>query len=152
MTTHAAAHPGSTRAPRAGRRGSSIGLPAGRTADLIRRIEQGLEFQSLRQFERSSGLPLAAIVEVIGIPERTLARRRASGRLSPEESERLWRLATVFEKATALFEGDNAAAARWMASPRKQFAGQTALAFSRTEIGAREVENLIGQLEHGVFA
>ena len=148
MTTRAAAPPVP---PRSAFRGASIGLSSARTPDLIRRIEQGLEFRSLSFFERSSGLPRAAIVQVLGIPERTLARRRSVGRLSPEESERLWRLATVFDKAVALFEGNRAAAARWMAAPRPQFAGQTALDFSRTDVGAREVENLIGQLEHGIF-
>jgi uncharacterized protein (DUF2384 family) len=36
-------------------------------------------------------------------------------------------------------------------SPRRIFAGSTPLAYSATELGAREVETLIGQLEHGVF-
>jgi uncharacterized protein (DUF2384 family) len=35
---------------------------------------------------------------------------------------------------------------------KKALENQTPLEYSRTELGAREVENLIGRLEHGVFA
>ena len=83
---------------------------------------------------------------------RTLARRKSKGKLSPDESERLLRLSRVFELAVDLFEGDNAAALRWLTSPRKALEGNTPLAYARTEVGAREVENLIGRMEHGVFA
>jgi uncharacterized protein (DUF2384 family) len=37
-------------------------------------------------------------------------------------------------------------------APRKAFGNQSPLDYSRTELGAREVENLIGRLEHGVFS
>jgi putative toxin-antitoxin system antitoxin component (TIGR02293 family) len=88
----------------------------------------------------------------VGIPERTLARRRSRGKFTPEESERLLRLGTVFEQAVELFEGDNAAALRWLTAPRKALEGKTPLAYARTELGAREVEDLIGRLEHGVVS
>ena len=92
------------------------------------------------------------IATIIGLPERTLARRRAAGKLAPDESERLLRIATVFEKAVNLFEGDVHAAVAWLRKPRKALAHQTPLAYSRTGIGAREVEDLIGRLEYGVFS
>jgi putative toxin-antitoxin system antitoxin component (TIGR02293 family) len=74
------------------------------------------------------------------------------GRFAPDESERLLRVSTVFEKAVELFEGDVAGAVTWLTSPRRALGYQTPLAYSRTELGAREVENLIGRLEHGVFS
>jgi putative toxin-antitoxin system antitoxin component (TIGR02293 family) len=47
---------------------------------------------------------------------------------------------------------DVAGAISWLAAPKKALGHETPLAYSRTELGAREVENLIGRLEHGVFS
>jgi putative toxin-antitoxin system antitoxin component (TIGR02293 family) len=89
---------------------------------------------------------------VIGIPERTLARRRSAGKLEPDESERLLRVAILFEKSVDLFEGDVKAAVNWLTSSKKALAGQAPLLYARTELGAREVEDLIGRLDHGIFS
>ena len=111
-----------------------------------------MSFEALRALESNSGLDVLALAALIGIPERTLARRRSVGRLAPEESERLLRISNIFEKAVELFEGDADAAVQWLTTPKKALKGQEPLQYSRTEPGAREVENLIGRVEHGVFA
>ena len=134
------------------RRGESLRLPASSTGDLIRRIEQGLSFKALHSLASVSGLPVPVLASLVGIPGRTLARRKAAGRLAPEESERLLRISTVFELAVELFEGDVAAAIDWLTAPKKALGGNAPLAYARTELGAREVEALIGRLEHGVFS
>ena len=71
--------------------------------------------------------------------------------MTQHESERLLRLALVFEKAVELFEGNADAARDWLKAPNKALAGESPLTIVETEIGAREVEDLIGRLEHGVF-
>ena len=135
-----------------GERGATLGLTASNTSELIQQVERGFSFKALNTLEAKSGLPGGTLASLVGIPQRTLARRKAKGKLTPEESERLLRLGTVFELAVELFEGDNAAALRWLTAPRKALEGKTPLAYARTEVGAREVENLIGRLEHGVFS
>ena len=135
-----------------GERGASLGLSASNSAELIQQVERGFSFKTLHALESRSGLPGTALAGLVGIPERTLARRRSKGKFTPEESERLLRLGTVFEQAVELFEGDNAAALRWLTAPRKALEGKTPLAYARTELGAREVEDLIGRLEHGVVS
>jgi putative toxin-antitoxin system antitoxin component (TIGR02293 family) len=127
-------------------------LTATRTDDLVCRIEQGLPFKALESLAALSGLPVTLIASVVGIPERTLARRKVAGRFMPDESERLLRISAVFEKAVELFEGDVAGAVTWLTRPKKALGHQTPLTYSRTELGAREVENLIGRLEYGVFS
>lgn len=134
------------------RRGESLGLEPKDTAGLIRRIDEGFAFESLERLAAHTGIGLGLLASLIGIPERTLARRKAAGRLAPEESERLLRVAGIFEKSVELFEGDVEGAVSWLMTPRKALGDQRPLPYSRTELGAREVENLIGQLEHGVFA
>jgi putative toxin-antitoxin system antitoxin component (TIGR02293 family) len=72
--------------------------------------------------------------------------------LSSDESEKLLRLSAVFEQAIELFEGNDTDALNWLTTPKKALENETPLAYSRTELGAREVEHLIGRLEHGVFS
>jgi len=143
--------PGSSRRQRFRLGGSTLGLTAVSPADLIQQLERGFSFKTLQALESRSGLAVSRLAEIVGIPERTLARRKVSRRLTPEESERLLRISAVFEDAVDLFEGDVAAAVNWLTTPRKALGDRTALAYARTEPGAREVENLIGRLEHGIF-
>lgn len=132
--------------------GSSLGLTATSTPHLIRELRRGLAFRALEFLSSESGIPVGEIAELVGIPPRTLARRKVSGRLAPAESERLLRVSRIFELAVGLFNGSFAEAVSWLRTPRRVLAGSTPLAYSATELGAREVETLIGQLEHGVFA
>jgi putative toxin-antitoxin system antitoxin component (TIGR02293 family) len=118
----------------------------------VQDVERGLPFESLEKLAALSGLPVPLLASVLAIPERTLARRRGSGRLTPGESERLLRISTVFQKSVQLFEGDIAGAVNWLTRPQRALNDETPLHYSRTEIGAREVEDLIGRLEHGVFS
>ena len=133
-------------------RGSTLGLTAANPAELIQQLERGFSFRTLQTFESRSGLAMSRLAATIGIPERTLARRRVSRRLTPDESERLLRISAIFEDAVDLFEGDVAAAVNWLTTPRKALGDRAPLAYARTEPGAREVENLIGRLEHGIFS
>jgi putative toxin-antitoxin system antitoxin component (TIGR02293 family) len=134
------------------RPGESLGLSIRTVPELIREVMRGFSYEALVAFESNSGVSLQALAENLGIPERTLARRKAAGRLAREESERLFRLSSIFEKAVELFEGDVPSAVNWLASPKRAFENQSPLQYARTEVGAREVENLIGRLEHGVFS
>lgn len=131
--------------------GASLGLVVASTPHLIRELRRGLPFHTLEFLSSESGIPVAEIADLVAIPPRTLARRKVSGRLAPAESEGLLRISRIFELAVALFHGAGADALAWLRTPRRIFAGSTPLAYSATELGAREVETLIGQLEHGVF-
>ena len=132
-------------------RDSLLGIPVKNTSDMIQRVRVGFGFAALLRFEKMSGLPKHGIADVLQIPPRTLARRRASGRLSPQESERLLRLAALFQKAVVLFEGDVERARAWFTRPVRALGYEEPLNYAKTELGAREVEHVIGRLEHGVF-
>ncbi len=133
-------------------RGSSLGLAPASSAELISQLERGFSFKTLLALESRSGLALPRLGAIVGIPERTLARRRVSRRLTPDESERLLRISAVFEDAVNLFEGDVAGAVTWLTTSRKALGDRSPLEYARTETGAREVESLIGRLEHGIFS
>jgi putative toxin-antitoxin system antitoxin component (TIGR02293 family) len=120
--------------------------------ELIRRVKDGFEFAALESLSSTTGQTVPELASRVGIPPRTLARRKSSGKLSMEESERVVRLAGLYEKAAELFNGDVSGARQWMSQPKKALGGESPLEYAATEIGAREVENLIGRLEHGVFS
>jgi putative toxin-antitoxin system antitoxin component (TIGR02293 family) len=140
------------RAGRFRRRGASLGLSTSNISDLMQQIERGFAFEVLLRLEANSGVSLALLASVIGIPERTLARRKAAGKLEPGESERLLRVSNLFEKCVELFEGDVTGAVNWLTSPKKALNHQPPLLYARTESGAREVEDLIGRLGGGIFS
>ena len=132
--------------------GQTLGLNAQSSGDLIRQLGRGFSFQAVQSLESRSGIGISRIASIIGIPARTLARRKASGRLTADESEKLLRLSSIFEKALELFEGDNGGALVWLSSPKAELENEAPIEYARTEVGAREVENLIGRLDHGVFS
>ncbi|MDQ3459226.1 MAG: MbcA/ParS/Xre antitoxin family protein [Deinococcota bacterium] len=43
-------------------------------------------------------------------------------------------------------------AADWLRSENLSLGGRTPLEYADTEIGAREVENLLGRIEYGVYS
>lgn len=124
----------------------------GVTVTIVSRLKKGLSYGALAQFQRTSQLPWDAIRRVTRITSRTLARRKAAGKLTGVESERLFRLSRIFDRTVALFDGDVAAARAWLQSPNRVLDQQSPLAMVESEIGAGEVEDSIGRLEHGVFS
>lgn len=87
----------------------------------------------------------------LGIPERTLVRRKKEGTLNSEESAKLVRLARVIGRAEEVFE-DSDAALDWMKSANAALIGATPLSMLDTDIGAESVLDMLGRIEHGVFA
>lgn len=129
-----------------------LGMRSCDVSKLMKKVESGLSYNAFSRFQRNIDLSTQELAEMVQIKPRTLARRKRSGRLDAAESDRLLRAARVFADAIRLFEGDAAAARAWLASPLRALGDRSPLVAVRTEVGAREVEKLIGRLEHGVFA
>jgi putative toxin-antitoxin system antitoxin component (TIGR02293 family) len=127
-----------------------LGIQSFDTASLLERVREGIAYSSWERFLQSTGLTKEAASRLVQIPLRTLARRKEEGRLQPDESDRLLRAARIFSQALGLFEGDEEAARRWLTGPQPALGGSTPWEYAASEIGAREVENLIGRLEHGI--
>ena len=119
---------------------------------LIEIIEKGLPYSAFERLQRNTGFTNAQLLDLLQIPRRTLARRKSSGKLSAEESDRLVRLARVYGRALYFFDGDAEAATSWLTAPQYAFGGVRPSEMVRTDVGAQEVETLIGQLEHGILA
>ncbi len=112
-------------------------------------LQHGVPRGAFDQLRAELGVSTEELADILGIPTRTLARR--TERFKADESERLLRVGSVWAKALDVLE-DRAAARRWMSQPKRALGGLTPLRSCDTEIGAREVESLLGRIEHGVFS
>jgi putative toxin-antitoxin system antitoxin component (TIGR02293 family) len=117
---------------------------------LAREVERGLPYRAFERFLRNSALTREELALAVNVPLRTLHRRRAQGRLGRDESDRLVRVTRIFARALELFEGNRDSARRWLSTPLAALRRESPLNVARTEVGSREVEYLIGRLEHGV--
>lgn len=117
---------------------------------VMQRVRDGFPSQVLQEFQDETGLTSMDISKLLSIPPSTLTRRQRQERLRPEESDRLLRAKKIFDLAVGLFEGDVNAARKWLQTPQYGLGGETPLDYASKEVGAREVENLIGRLEHGM--
>jgi len=130
-------------------------IPAGKRAknseELIAALKQGLPVSNFRGLAKAMGITIDDLCEVTGIALRTLRRRKQDGRLTPQESERVYRVANVFNGAVTVF-GGAVSASTWMLEPLVALSGRTPLDYCGTEIGAREVEDILGRIQHGDFS
>lgn len=138
---------------RAGRPGARIiGIRDEEPLKIVRQVQGGFRFERLVELQKATELSWEALAGFVGIAPRTLVRRQSDRRLRPDESDRVLRAATIFDLATELFEGDAGAARQWLQTPQPGLGGGVPLEIASTEVGAREVEKLMGRLEDGVFA
>jgi putative toxin-antitoxin system antitoxin component (TIGR02293 family) len=127
-------------------------LPASHGPQLIGAIEEGFDLRILEALRAEIELPHEEVLHLAGISPRTYQRRRSEGKpLRPEESDRVSRLVRVIDATEQLFESDREAAREWLNRPARGLGGKTPISLLHTETGARDVLQLIGRLEHGVF-
>ena len=119
--------------------------------ELIRQIQKGLRFSELETLQNSIDLPFEQLAAKLSISRSTLQRRKAAGRLSPDESDRVMRYSRLLHQATDFF-GDIEKARAWLKHPQYGLGGAVPLDYARTEAGAREVENLLGRMKYGVYS
>jgi putative toxin-antitoxin system antitoxin component (TIGR02293 family) len=127
------------------------GSKAMHPTDLIRQIQKGLRFSELETLQTTLDLPFEKLAAKLCISRSTLQRRKAAGRLSPEESDRVVRLTRLLEHATSVF-GDLEKARAWLKHPQFGLGGAVPLEYAQTEVGAREVDNLLGRIDYSVYS
>jgi|SRR6476620_3640003 len=119
--------------------------------ELIRQIQKGLRFSELETLQNSLHMPFEQLAAKLAISRSTLQRRKAAGRLSPDESDKVMRLSRLLEHATDVF-GDIGKARAWLKFPQRGLGGAVPLDYAETEVGAREVDNLLGRIDYGVYS
>ena len=119
--------------------------------DWVSVIRHGISSAAVDSLAKTIRVTQSELAMALGIPERTLARRKKEGTLNSEESAKLVRLARIVERAEEIFQ-DLDASLDWLKSPNAALSGATPLSLLDTDIGAESVMDTLGRIEHGVFA
>src|SRR6267143_1574529 len=85
--------------------------------EMIRRIQKGLPFSDLKALQDSIDMPFEQLAAKLSMSRSTLQRRKANGRLSPDESDKVMRFARLLEHAADVF-GDIDKARAWLKHPQ----------------------------------
>lgn len=128
-----------------------LGVNVKSSVDLVKHVEAGLSFSVVEALQAQMKLPSKDMAKLLDIKFRTFVRRKEDGRLQSAESDRVLRASRLFARSKDLFDGDAQAARTWLMSPNRALGGAAPLDIAKTEVGAREVEKIIGRLEQGVF-
>lgn len=129
-----------------------LDLDADSELQIVERLEAGLDTATVKFLAQHLDVPMKDVLDMTDIKSSTFHGRSKRGEpLSPEESERVYRLAKITEAAERYFQ-DRAAARRWLANPKVALGGDSPLNFARTAEGADYVVNLLGRMAHGVVS
>jgi len=118
--------------------------------ELERLVQEGLPYRALEKVMERFGLELSETQRVLLMPLRTLSRRKAMARMKAVESDRLIRLARIGAHAVQVF-GTDEKAATWLHRPIRALDNRAPLDLLRTDLGTKQVENVLGRIEHGVI-
>lgn len=127
----------------------TVGIPA-RGAILYQSLHDGFSFDVFSKLGTLAQLDRTALAKATTIAPATLQRRMKSGRFSREESDRLYRFASILKAATDLFEGNIEDAAQWLKKPVRGLGNKAPVSMLQTTAETQAVIDLIGRLEHGV--
>jgi putative toxin-antitoxin system antitoxin component (TIGR02293 family) len=119
--------------------------------ELIPLLRQGLPYVALEQVMATFSLSREEVAEVLNLPGRTLTRRKQTQRLAADESDRLYRFSRVLAHAEAVL-GSTTNATQWLHRPNRALNGAIPLGLLDTDIGASQVDDVLGRLEHGIFS
>lgn len=131
--------------------GASVGLAGLEGPDLVAHLRNGLSSSSFDQLRHALGVPAKELADVVHIPVRTLSRRKQQGRFDVPESERIFRIAALFDHTVNVM-GSEEEAREWLKNPVRALGYKAPLAHADTEPGAQEVHDLLGRVEHGVYS
>ncbi len=119
--------------------------------ELVSVVRAGLEFVELEALRAQFDFPMEQLATKLGISRATLHRRKISGRLAPDESDKVVRFARLLGHAVDVF-GSVEEARQWLSFQQRGLGGAVPLEYARSEVGAREVENLLGRIQYGVYS
>lgn len=119
--------------------------------DLEQLVRDGVPAQALRALADHTATKLSEIQQVACIDRTTFARRvRSRAKLKTDESDRVVRFARAAALAIDALGKDDALA--WLHEPNRALGERAPIELLETEIGARQVEQILGRIEHGVFS
>ncbi len=130
--------------------GDWLGVEPPATETEILRIVEGRLAPSVIKRLLMLGLQRSEIDETV-IPSRTLQHRRSRReKLTLEESDRVLRIVRVLSSAESVY-GKRERALAWLRKPHARLEGRSPLSLVKTDTGSRIVEELLVQIDEGMF-
>ncbi len=129
---------------------SILGMPAASDSEVRGAVRKGYPFRVLDEVSKRLARPTQEINAVLGIPARTFARRKVTRYFTPEESDRIYRLARTVQLSIDVL-GDEEKARAWLGTPNRALGGEVPFGLLDTDIGARQVEAVLLRIAYGIF-
>ena len=127
-----------------------VGRSVRSAEDLADRVRKGLPFTALVAVMENYAISRDVLCGILHLSARNFLRRKEQKRLSPDESDRLYRLARVIAHANRVFE-DPDESAEWIHAPNTSLGKQQPLTLLDTDIGVQQVDQVLGRIEHGII-
>jgi putative toxin-antitoxin system antitoxin component (TIGR02293 family) len=114
-------------------------------SEMQQAIHEGFPSAVVKEVMRTSDLTLKELADALDLSTRSL---RCRGKLARHESDRLYRLARIVALADDSL-GDHERAMRWLKRSNQSLGGISPVEALDTELGARQVENILGRIAYG---
>lgn len=129
-----------------------LGKAVKKADDLAQLVRKGLPASSVTALAEKLDMSNNVLSRKLGIPQRTLTRRLSQrSRLTAAESDRTVRFARVYASAVEMI-GDEDKAVEWLRTPNRALGGERPFDQLDTDLGAREVEDILGRIAYGVYS
>lgn len=119
--------------------------------DLRTKLREGLPYAAFEILSARYDIDTKEMTAILAVPERTLARRKKERRFRADESDRLFRLSRVVAMAEEAL-GSREKATRWLHAPNRALGNEAPLGQVDTDLGARQVEDVLLRIAHGVHS
>lgn len=126
-------------------------VKAATLGDLKARLRFGLPYASLVAVSSAYAIDAKDLVAILDLPPRTLARRKKERKLRADESDRLFRLGRIAALAEEIL-GSRKKATLWLHEPNAALGNVAPLRNLDSDLGARQVEDVLLRIAHGVYS
>lgn len=129
----------------------TLGKGVSSQQDLITAVRRGLRTSTVDAVIAELDASRAEVLPTLRIARRTMERRKVTGRLLPEESERVYRLAKILALAESVL-GTREKARHWLNAPNRALGNVSPFSLLESEAGTDEVTKVLGRIEFGVYS
>jgi putative toxin-antitoxin system antitoxin component (TIGR02293 family) len=120
--------------------------------EVIQQVRSGVQRGKADEVAAKIGLTDKEMAPILNLSERTLHRLRPDSLLDNNSSERLLLLEQLLGHGLDVFDGRADVLGRWLRIPLSELHQQAPLALLDTTTGFGMVHNVLGRIEHGIYA
>jgi putative toxin-antitoxin system antitoxin component (TIGR02293 family) len=135
---------------------SIIGIPAAKKTrwnfqSIRRAIRAGFSYDTVENIKDILRLDNSQLAQILDVSQKTLSRKKHTGRLAPGQADRLYRAARIVALAKETF-GNIDDAVLWLSEANRALGGLKPVELLDSDNGVREVEDLLGRIRHGIYS